>query len=148
MLKGISFKAILLGIVSFVAIEGAGGIFLGIALVIFISKTHDRHAHSYYDTINRFNHSLSMMLIMLGLGVGSSVLSGAVTGWIAPTNRIKNAAIMYLVLVILSQPLSLIVGDYPLWFDIVGLVSGIVSAVLGGWIVQLIYDDRKQDGSH
>jgi uncharacterized membrane protein YhdT len=148
MLKGISFKAILIGIVSFVAIEVAGGIFLGIAIVIFISKTHDSHAHSYYDTINRLNHSLSMMLIMLGLGVGSGVLSGAATGWIAPTNRIKNSFIMYLVLIILSQPLSLIVVDYPLWFDIVGLVSGIASAVLGGWIVQLIYDDRKQEESH
>jgi len=143
MLKGISFKAILIGIVSFVAIEVAGGIFLGIAIVIFISKTHDSHAHSYYDTINRLNHSLSMMLIMLGLGIGSGVLSGAATGWIAPTNRIKNAFIMYLALIILSQPLSLIVGDYPLWFDIVGLVSGIASAMLGGWIVQLLYDDRK-----
>jgi uncharacterized membrane protein YhdT len=148
MLKGISFKAVLIGIVSFVAIEVAGGIFLGIAIVIFISKTHDSHAHSYYDTINHLNHSLSMMLIMLGLGVGSAVLSGAVTGWIAPINRIKNAFIMYLVLIILSQPLSLIVGDYPLWFNIVGLVSGIASAVLGGWIVQLIYDDRKQEESH
>ncbi|MCE0523952.1 MAG: hypothetical protein LV480_13670 [Methylacidiphilales bacterium] len=148
MLKGISFKAILIGIVSFIAIEVVTGFFLGIAIVIFISKTHASHAHSYYETINRLNHSLSMMLIMLGLGVGSGVLSGAATGWIAPANRIKNAFVMYLVLIVLSQPLSLIVGDYPLWFDLVGLVSGIASAMLGGWIVQLIYDDRKPEKSH
>jgi hypothetical protein len=134
-MKGISFKAVFIGVAIDFGLSLGVGLVLGIGLgiALYMEGVPPGEIASRLD----LSHSLSLLLMSLVLGGIAIFIGGFVTGWIAKFYEVKNALLAGLVSTVLSCPF---LGGYPAWYDVAAVLFTIVPSVLGGYVAKVIFD--------
>jgi hypothetical protein len=137
MLRGLSIKAVLIGLVLDWLLSFLLGIVLAVGLIIVgLLTTHD--ATPLADRIIYLAKSNLDCLINCVVGGIASILPGFVVGWISKTHRVKNATLTGVLSAVTSLVLLPFSSGYPVWFWPASLVVTIVGCGLGGFLADLI----------
>jgi hypothetical protein len=111
MFRGISLKAVLLGVLIDWAMSLLVGMVIGIVVVIYaVAELHIAPTDS--AKIKELLHSDWNCALVCVVGGVTTIIPGIATGWIARSNRVKNAFVMTIVSTLASLVmLPLMRGD-------------------------------------
>lgn len=140
MLRGLSVKAVIIGVVLDWALSFVVGLISGIALMIYFvvvlrESPTDRAA---FDAL--IKSDLSCFGVCLGGGL-ACVLAGFVTGWVATSYRIQNALAAGIISAVSSLILLPLLNGYPEWYVPACLVITVAGCALGGVIAHRIFGE-------
>lgn len=121
-MENISFKGIALGLLAIVIIDFIGGI-AGIPLFSLDMSV---------ESINAMSQDQGFLLWSLCVGTLSTILGGFIAAKKGKLAPYKNSGIIGGIGVGLGILLG---GETPLWFDIIGVITVVPAALIGGFLV-------------
>lgn len=139
-MKGIRILAVFLGWIVDLALSLTLGIILGIGLVVYLAVKSKHPGHFDLAAFNQLSISDPVLLMETGIGVVSSFVGGALTGWFAKTHRMKNVYALVVAELVFTIPFLPFMKAYPIWFTVGSSVGAVVFIILGGWISKLVFD--------
>jgi hypothetical protein len=135
MLKGISFKAIFIGMLIAMGSTLASSFILVLGSYFYAGwqGVPAQEEGSYFRTLI---HTFPMMLLGIALGGLSTLFGGFITGWMAKQYEMKNTAVMGMLLTLTGIPFF---AHYPIWYDVLGSLLTIFPAIFGGYLATLLF---------
>jgi hypothetical protein len=138
MLLGLSIKAVLIGVV----IDWAASVFLGAGLAtwVIVGEILQHPGHSPdMVAVDRMIKAPFSCLILCGAGGAMSILPGFATGWLARTERIKNALVMSVASAASSCILLPLTHGYPDWYFPICTLTSLVGCGIGGFLSDVAF---------
>ncbi len=142
-MEQLSFLAICAGIVSAVAIGGGAGAILGLGFAVDVSREAERQGMDPMDEeANRLfdeafeaaSQERGFVLQMLVLSLATSLISGGVTGWLAPAAPLLNAAVVGTVGTAVGLLSARAPSRMPRGLLVAGTLSTLPATLLGAWL--------------
>lgn len=140
-MKGISIKAVLIGVVIDMALSLGMAIVIALCIGAFVYSTHEPGHKPDATAIRQVMHDDLYLLATTALGGFLTIFAGFLTGWIASFQRLKNAFVMSSLSAAISLASLPFTEKYSAWYVLLGVVVTIGCGTLGGLFSQLIFDD-------
>jgi hypothetical protein len=122
-MKNISIKAILIGLVALILLDGIGGYLLALSLAGEVSG----------DIIREFQSNTVYLIFRMVVGAIALIGAGYITEKIAKKTHILNSSIVGVISIILT--VLLLNDSYPIWYLVISYLYQWPSAIIGGFMV-------------
>jgi hypothetical protein len=142
MFRGISMKAVLIGVV----LDWAASVFLGAGLATWVIVGVVLQHPGQPPDMPAIDHAIKtplICLILCGAGGVISLIPGFATGWLARTQRIKNALVMSVVSAASSCVILPLTHGYPAWYFPICTLASIVGCGMGGFFSDLAFGRNR-----
>jgi hypothetical protein len=142
-MRGRHFLGAFAGAAGGLVLSLASGLILGVALVAYQAMQGVPLARipAQMDAAHLMR-SLPFLFASLGFGACATMCGGFIAGWIARSLQVATGAVAGVIGILISLPFCFWY-PYPLWFNVAGAVTTLGSAVLGGYVAQLIFGRRR-----
>lgn len=131
-MKNIRIKAILLGLLALIIIDGIGGILLTLALTGEVSG----------ETVKNIQSDTLFLILRMFVGALALVGAGFIVEKLAKSTGLINSGILGVISVALT---ILALNDaYPIWYLILSYLYQLPSALAGGFIVNRRFIDQNK----
>ena len=139
-MAGLSFTAIALGVLTGIIASGIAGLIFGIGFAIdtanaFREKGKDpleEEADKLFDqAFGDASQQRSFGFQLVAISIGTSILTGAVTAWLAPQAPIANALVVAIIGTVVSLASVPFARGLPRAFSIAGSVAIFPATLIG-----------------
>jgi hypothetical protein len=137
-MQGISLKAILVGAAIDLIMSFGMAIVIAFCIGLFVYGVHQPGHKLDAAAIRHVMHDDLYLSATTALGGFLTIFAGFITGWIAPSQKVKNALAMSFLSVVISLVLLPFMGEYSPWYVLAGIFVTIGCGTLGGLFSQLI----------
>ena len=143
-MRGIRILAVFVGLIIDLALSVVWSIVFSIGLILYLTQRPGHHASFSVPEIHALLRTVPVMLINTAAGGGTALIGGFVTGWVAKTDRGKNASALAIVELVVSLPfLVLMMNGYPAWYPLAGCIVTVALTLLGGYAANVILSEKS-----
>lgn len=141
MLESLDFSAIMWGFAAAVVLGILSGLIFGAAMAV---DSGDSEGRPWSDSEQEMDAQLEadmnrrpVLAQMIVLSLATAALSGAVTGWLADSAPLLNAAILGVISTILGLALARSTPYMPRTLHLAGALGTLPATLLGAWVMYI-----------